>query len=102
MRVNCEQRKETLDSARSLTGARYGVIVLVTGQQDTAEFLSSGMTPEHAGELERPPNKWELFEYLFGIEEPLRLPGRTGDLERASAVWGPDQLGDARRMPKPT
>ncbi|MCY3576137.1 MAG: ATP-binding protein, partial [bacterium] len=65
--------QETLDSARSLTGAQVGVIVLVTDQQRTAEFLFSGMTPEQAGELEQLSNKWELFEHFYGIEEPLRL-----------------------------
>ena len=70
--------QEALDSARSLTGARYGVIVLVTGQQKTAEFLFSGMTPEQASELEQLPNKWELFEHLFGIEETLRLQDFQG------------------------
>ena len=72
--------QEVLDSARSLTGARYGVIVLVTGQQKTAEFLFSGMTPEQASELEQLPSKWELFEYLYSIEEPLRLDDFQGYL----------------------
>ncbi|MCY3634356.1 MAG: response regulator [bacterium] len=73
--------QEVLDSARSLTGAQFGVIVLVTGQQKTAEFLFSGMTPEQAGELEQLPNKWELFEHLYGIEEPLRLQDFQGHLK---------------------
>ena len=65
--------QEVLDSARSLTGAQFGVIVLFTAQHRTAEFLFSGMTSEQASELEQLPNKWELFEYLSAIEEPLRL-----------------------------
>lgn len=72
--------QEVLDSARSLTGAQFGVIVLVTGQHRTAEFLFSGMTSEQASELEQLPNKWELFEYLSGIEEPLRLRDFQGYL----------------------
>ncbi len=73
--------QETLDSARSLTGAQYGVIVLFAGEKGTAEFLFSGMTPEQASELERLPNKWELFEYLSAIEEPLRLEDFQGYLK---------------------
>ena len=72
--------QEVLDSARSLTDAQFGVIVLVTGQQKTTEFLFSGMTPEQANELEQLPNKWELFEHLYGIEEPLRLADFQGYL----------------------
>ena len=73
--------QEVLDSARSLTSAQFGVIVLVTGQRRTAEFLFSGMTSEQASELEQLPNKWELFEYLYGIEEPLRLQDFQGYLK---------------------
>ncbi|MYH71910.1 MAG: response regulator [Acidimicrobiia bacterium] len=73
--------QETLDSARSLTGARYGVIVLVTDQREAAEFLFSGMTAELAGELEKLPNKWELFEHFFAVEEPLRLQDFQGHLK---------------------
>ena len=73
--------QEVLDSARSLTGAQFGVIVLVTGQQRPVEFLFSGMTPEQAGELERLSNKWELFEYFYAIEGPLRLDDFQSYLE---------------------
>ena len=46
-----------------------------------AECLTSGLTPEQSeGFLERLPNKWELFNFLFGIEEPLRLDDFQGFL----------------------
>ncbi len=73
--------QEVLDSARSLTGAQVGVIVLVTGEQRTTEFLFSGMTPDQASKLEQLPNKWELFEYFYSIEEPLRLGDFQGHLK---------------------
>ena len=40
-----------LDSARSLTNARYGVIVLHDGDGVAEEFLASGMTPEETERL---------------------------------------------------
>ena len=73
--------QEVLDSARSLTSAQYGVVVLFAGEKKTAEFLFSGMTPEQASELEQLPNKWELFDYLSAIEEPLRLQDFQGYLK---------------------
>ena len=65
--------QEVLDSARALTGAQVGVIVQDSGQQRTAEFLYSGMTPEQAVELGTLPNRWELFDHFYGVEKPLRL-----------------------------
>ena len=63
----------TLDSSRELTGARFGVIVLVDDQQEPVEFLSSGVTPEQASQLWELPDSREFFEFLFGVDEPLRL-----------------------------
>ena len=38
--------QELVDSARALTGARYGVIVTVDDNQRIEEFVTSGFTPE--------------------------------------------------------
>ena len=65
--------QETLDSARALTGAGYGVIALVDDQQEPVDYLSSGFTPEQAGQFWELPETRELFDFHFGIEEPLRL-----------------------------
>ena len=67
-----------LDSARSLTGARYGVITLLDDSGRIQDFLSSGMTAEEAGQLWDLPDGMRLFEYLNGISEPLRLPDLLG------------------------
>ena len=63
-----------LDSARSLTGARYGVIALHDDSGVAEDFLSSGMTEDEAEMVWRIPG-WPLyFEYLSGIAGPLRVP----------------------------
>ena len=66
--------QNVLDSACSLTGARYGVLTLLdeTGQAD--DFLSSGMTSQEAQGLWDLPDALKLFEHLGNIPEPLRLP----------------------------
>jgi len=63
-----------LDSARSLTAARYGVMTLFGDGGRVEDFLSSGMTAEEAEQLWLTPERWELFEALAGISEPLRVP----------------------------
>ena len=63
-----------LDSARSLTSARYGVMTLLDGVGQVQDFLSSGLS---AGESERlwlMPDGLGLFRALTSISEPVRLP----------------------------
>ena len=63
-----------LDSARALTGARYGVMTLLDGAGRVQDFLSSGMSGEEAERLWQTPERWEIFERLGSVSEPLRLP----------------------------
>ena len=67
-----------LDSARSLTEARSGVITLLDDSGRIADFLSSGMTAEEAGLLWEMPDGMRLFEYLGSAREPLRLRDLLG------------------------
>ncbi len=62
-----------LDSARSLTGARYGVITVGDGSGQPEDFLSSGLTAGEADQLWDLPDGPRLFEYLGGLSTPLRL-----------------------------
>ena len=62
-----------LDSACSLTGARYGVIALVGASGRIEDSVTSGLTPqEHQGFMDFPEGM-PFFEYLNGISQPLRL-----------------------------
>ena len=63
-----------LDSARSLTDARYGVMTLLDDAGRVQDFLSSGTTSEEDEKLWLTPDKWQIFESLTGISEPLRIP----------------------------
>ena len=63
-----------LDSARSLTSARYGLMTLLDQDSMVQHFLSSGMTAGEAEQLWLTPNRWRLFEALTSVSEPLRLP----------------------------
>ncbi len=69
-----------LDSARSLTGARYGVITLLDDSGQVQDFLSSGMTADEANQLWGVPDGLKLFEYLGSITEPLRLRDLLGHI----------------------
>ena len=70
---------EVVESARRLTGARYGVIATVdeTGAP-TREFVFSGFTPEEEQELFVWPDRGRLFEHLRRLPGPLRLTDLSG------------------------
>ena len=69
-----------LDSARSLTGARYGVIALHDADGNAGDFLSSGMTGDEAERLWQIPG-WPLhFQYLSQLPSPLRVPDLLGHI----------------------
>ena len=62
-----------LDSARSLTGSRYGVITLLDDEGRIQDFVTSGLTPEDHRLFMELPDRVMFFEYLSSISEPLRL-----------------------------
>ncbi len=63
----------TLDSARSLTAARYGVMTLLDHAGGVERHLSSGLTAAEAEQLWLTPDCWQLFAALTNISEPLRV-----------------------------
>ena len=63
-----------LDSARSLTGARYGVITLLDASGSFDNLLFTGVTGEEARQFQELPGGLLLFEYLSGLRQPLRVP----------------------------
>ena len=72
-----------LDSARSLTGASFGVIALMDHAGLSREFLSSGMTAEESRQLWETPDGMRFFHYLNGIAEPLRIRDLLGHVREA-------------------
>ena len=63
---------EVLESARSLTGARYGVITALDEAGQVEDFLSSGLTPEETQGLRDIPGGLRFFEYLSNLPGALR------------------------------
>ncbi|MCY4108903.1 MAG: response regulator [Chloroflexi bacterium] len=66
-----------LDSARSLTGARYGVMTLLDDEGLPQDFLSSGLTPEESEVVWLMPEGLRVFQALTGLSEPMRVPDLT-------------------------
>ncbi|MXY79230.1 MAG: GAF domain-containing protein, partial [Chloroflexi bacterium] len=66
--------QEVVDSARALTSSRYGAITILGEAGQTPAFIVSGLTREEHQGLWDMPEGQGFFEYLSGIEEPLRVP----------------------------
>ena len=64
--------QEVVESARALTGARYGVIVTVGLGGRAEEFVISGFTPAEKDQLTSWPDGPQLFAHLRGLAAPLR------------------------------
>ena len=64
--------QEILDSARSLTDARSGVIVSLDDKGQVEDFLASGLTDDETQQLFAMPEGLKLFEYLNTTPGPLR------------------------------
>ena len=86
-----------LDSARSLTGARYGVITLRDDGGRIQDFLSSGMTAEEARRLWEMPDGMGLFESLGSITEPLRVRDLLGHVRSLGLSGVPPARGGGSR-----
>ncbi len=72
--------QEVVDSARSLTSSRYGAITVFGDDKRSSDFIVSGLTrEEHQGFWDMPEG-WGFFEYLSGLEEPLRVADIAGHL----------------------
>ena len=64
---------EVVESARTLTGARWGVIATVDESGAPLDFVFSGFTPEEQHALYTWPDHTRLFEHFRGLPGPLRL-----------------------------
>ena len=64
--------QEVLESARSLTGARYAVITVLGQSGQVENFLASGLTDEEEQGLWEISRGLQFFEYLSSLPRPLR------------------------------
>ena len=69
---------EVVDSARTLTGARWGIIVTVDEAGAALDFVFSGFAPEEQQELCAWPDSVRLFEHFRALEGPLRVDDLSG------------------------
>ena len=65
--------RNVIDSARSLTGARYGALLTYEQSGDIQDFITSGLSPTEIESLDSLPQGLGLLGYMNEIREPLKL-----------------------------
>ena len=65
--------REVVDSARALTGARYGMIATVDERGEILEFIAPGLTPQERRHIGQWPHGYPFFEHLRDLPGALRL-----------------------------
>ena len=68
---------EVVESARALTGARYGAIATIDEAGAPRDFVTSGFTEEEHRNLLEWPDGPNFFTFLRDLEGPLRIPDVT-------------------------
>ena len=66
---------EIVESARALTGARYGCITTIDESGEARDFVTSGITPEEHRQMAAWADGPQLFEHLRDLPGPLSLGG---------------------------
>ena len=65
--------QEVIDGARSLTGARYGALLVLDPHGGIEDLITSGITPEDTGAVGSRPKGLGLIGFLNELDGPLRL-----------------------------
>ena len=65
--------QETVDGARSLTGAGCGVLAVLDHGGEVEAVLCSGLTPDEFQSLQEIPGGEGIYQYLGSLSEPLRV-----------------------------
>ncbi len=65
--------EEVVESARALTGARWGVVATINEAGAPLDFVFSGFTAEEHHELFNWPDSARLFAHFRSLEKPLRV-----------------------------
>ena len=73
--------QDVLDSARSLTQARCGIVTLLDESGRVVDFLSSRLYSEESGGVwGLGPEAWRIFDYFSSLMKPVRIGDLLGHI----------------------
>ena len=86
---------EIVESARTLTGAHYGLITTIDSEGEMQNFVTSGLTAEEHRRMAEWPDGPRLLRYLRNLPAPLRVGDVSGFLDSlgfSSSLWDTSTL----------
>ena len=86
--------REVVESARALTGARFGAITTIDETGVLQDFVSSGLTEEDHRRMVDWPEGPQLFEHVRDLPGPLRLADMSEYVRKIG--FSADQLPNVR------
>ena len=86
--------REVIESARALTGARYGAIATIDETGAPQDFVTSGLTEDEHRRLAEWPDGQRVFEHFRDLPGPLRLPDAPAYVHALG--FPPDRLPSIR------
>ena len=70
--------RQIVDSARALTGARYGMIATVDDAGEIEEFIASGLLDDERRRMAERPHGYAFFQHLRDVQTAAGHPeGRS-------------------------
>ena len=85
---------EVVDSARALTGARFGAIATIDETGAPQDFVTSGFTEEEHRRLAEWPDGPRLFEHFRDLPGPVRIADVPAYVQRARLPHRPAAVED--------
>ncbi|MCY3841984.1 MAG: ATP-binding protein [Acidobacteria bacterium] len=79
--------QEVVDSARTLTGARYGIITSVDDAGHVEAFVNSGFTPEQKAQMAAWSGGPQLFQHFRSLRAPLRIADLRSYVRALGLSW---------------
>ena len=91
--------REIAHAARTLTGARYAVIVAIDDAGQVEDYMMSGLSPEEERQVSEWPDHMRIFEHLRDLEGPVRLPDLPSFLRALGRSLEPVRIRSGQAAP---
>ncbi|MCY3811485.1 MAG: response regulator [Gammaproteobacteria bacterium] len=91
--------QEVVESARSLSGARWGVIATFGGAGPPLDYVAAGLTPEELLRLRQLPDGVRIFQHLCNLPDPLRADDMTAYMRDVGLPDAPQLSGPMLVVP---
>ena len=91
--------QEVVESARSLSGARWGVIATFGGAGPPLDYVAAGLKPGELLRLRSMPGGVPIFQHLCNLPDPLRVDDMSAYMRHVGLPDDPSFSGPMQVVP---